>query len=786
MKRKNIKRNALVTSILSLLLCVSMLVGTTFAWFTDEVVSGVNTIAAGNLDIELLANNEPVTENTKLFTVGENQLWEPGVVVYENLEIKNVGSLALKYQMTLAPYAENATTAGNKLSEVVKIAVVEKIAENATRAEVLAAAKASTKVGTLADFSLEGALNAGETTGVAGVVVFWEPNDNETDNLYNLKNGLKTTDEKPLFIEFSVKLFATQQMKEEDSFGPDYDGAAAWTTLADTDWYFADPEAAEFTIYSAEELAGFAALVNGTATAPATTFAADSAATVTDSFKGQTVKLGGNIDLAGHPWTPAGNWDNAFEGTFDGQGYTINNLYINDAEGEGIGLFGVAAGATIKGVTVNNVNISAYSMVATVVGAAYPATISDCHVTGSVNIVADWAYVGGISGYNYYGTQIDSCSTVAAGTGLIKSNTRNAVGGITAWLLEGDHKVTNCQVKNLDLVGWTNVGGITGFVHYSNTIDNCSVENVDLVKTRVDGNPGIGLIAGGFSYNAAKASTLSNNTVKNATMEGTHVAYSAYNELYGSEYGGEAAANFVLENNVTENITNNLVEIVKASSASLKDDVKEANANVYVPKGTYTFPSGVAAGVTLTCEEGTVFTGVSSLNVNGATVIGATFKNDGSAVKGNTNGTFVDCVFEGSEALRWCYSAAGTTTVFENCVIKTDFRGFHYDDLAGEVIFRNCEINGFNAYGGDGTVTFEDCTFGCDESSYNGLNIYANTNLINCEFVYTSGKTNFVDMEGTGKTLTITGCTATLDGAAANVADFVGGSKLAENTVIYN
>ena len=47
MKRKNIKRNALVTSILSLLLCVSMLVGTTFAWFTDEVVSGVNTIAAG-------------------------------------------------------------------------------------------------------------------------------------------------------------------------------------------------------------------------------------------------------------------------------------------------------------------------------------------------------------------------------------------------------------------------------------------------------------------------------------------------------------------------------------------------------------------------------------------------------------------------------------------------------------------------------------------------------------------------------------------------------------------
>ena len=786
MKRKNLNRNALVTSIISLLLCVSMLVGTTFAWFTDEVVTGRNTIAAGNLDIELLSDGQKVNESTVLFD--NKQLWEPGVVVYENLEIANVGTLALKYQLTLESIEENDLN-GHKLSEVVKIALVDKIADGATRAEVLAAAKASQKVGTLADFSLEGSLDAGATTGEASVVVFWEPNDNATDNLYNANNGQKTSDEKPLFIEFGVKLFATQQMKEEDSFGPDYDGAAAWTTLADTDWYFADPDAAEFTIYSAEELAGFAALVNGTATAPTTTFAAGSAATVTDSFKGQTVKLGGNIDLAGHPWTPIGNWDNVFEGTFDGQGYTINNLYIKDTSeetGEGVGLFGVAQGATIKGVTVNNVNISAYSMVATVVGAAYPATISDCHVTGSVNIVADWAYVGGISGYNYYGTQIDGCSTVAADTGLIKSNTRNAVGGITAWLLEGDHKVTNCQVKNLDLVGWANIGGITGFVHYSNTIDNCSVENVNLTKTRVDGIATIGMAAGGFSYNAAKASTITNNTFKNITLNGTAVANSGANIMYGGEYGGATTANFVLENNVTENITNNLVEIVKASSTSLKDDVKEAGANVYVPKGTYTFPSGVAAGVTLTCEEGTVFTGVSSLDVNGATVVGATFKNDGSAVKGNTNGTFVDCVFEGSEALRWCYSAAGTTTVFENCVIKTDFRGFHYDNLEGEVIFRNCEINGFNAYGGEGTVTFEDCTFGCDESSYNGLNIYANTNLINCEFVFTSGKTNFIDMEGTGKTLTITNCTATLDGAAADVANFVGGSKLAENTVIYN
>ena len=216
--------------------------------------------------------------------------------------------------------------------------------------------------------------------------------------------------------------------------------------------------------------------------------------------------------------------------------------------------------------------------------------------------------------------------------------------------------------------------------------------------------------------------------------------------------------------------------------AALADDKKI----VTVATGNYTFPSSsVQAGQTIICEEGVVFTGTSGLNINGATVIGAEFKNEnGTAVSGTIYGNFKNCTFTGSEALRWCYSGAGKTTVFENCVIKTDFRGFHYDGMDGDVIFRNCEINGFNAYGGEGTVTFEGCTFGYDESRYNGLNIYSNTNIVNCTFNYVSGKTNFIDMEGTGKTLTITNCTATLDGAAANVADFVGGSKLADNTVI--
>ena len=222
-KRKNLTRSALFTSILSLLLCVSMLVGTTFAWFTDEVVTGMNTIAAGNLDVELLASGASVDSTTELFD--DVTLWEPGVVVYENLQVVNKGTLALKYQMSLNFGNENELD-GHKLSEVLKISVVDKIADGATRQQVLEAAKASANVGTLQDFYVTGELEAGQNDAEQAVVIFWEPNDNTTDNLYNANNGQTTSDEKPLHIEFGVKLEATQLMHEEDSFGNDYDNVS--------------------------------------------------------------------------------------------------------------------------------------------------------------------------------------------------------------------------------------------------------------------------------------------------------------------------------------------------------------------------------------------------------------------------------------------------------------------------------------------------------------------------------------------------------------------------------
>ena len=92
-------KRALIASVISVLLCVSMLLGTTYAWFTDSVTSSNNIIVSGNLDVELYwstdaSNWTSVNSATNVFT---DALWEPGHTEVVYLKVVNAGTLALKY-----------------------------------------------------------------------------------------------------------------------------------------------------------------------------------------------------------------------------------------------------------------------------------------------------------------------------------------------------------------------------------------------------------------------------------------------------------------------------------------------------------------------------------------------------------------------------------------------------------------------------------------------------------------------------------------------------------------
>jgi len=101
MTKRRTKRT-LIMSLVSMILCCAMFIGTTFAWFTDSVESANNIIVAGNLDVELEYYDTTAQEWKTVGTeplFDEDALWEPGHTEVAYLKIKNAGSLALKYQL---------------------------------------------------------------------------------------------------------------------------------------------------------------------------------------------------------------------------------------------------------------------------------------------------------------------------------------------------------------------------------------------------------------------------------------------------------------------------------------------------------------------------------------------------------------------------------------------------------------------------------------------------------------------------------------------------------------
>lgn len=371
-KSKNTKR-ALLASVLSMILCLAMLVGSTFAWFTDSVTSGKNRIVAGNLDVELYYKNastndwadasEASVAEPKFFVDknGEAILWEPGVMAVTQFKVANVGSLALKYSLATLKADFNAM-AGHDLSEVIKFAVIDNDAYAAAtaREDILAL---NPKFTDFTGFTAEGHLLPEDkvTTDEPSeetftVVAYWAPGAD--DNLYNVNNGQKTDDNADqLYINIEIRLNAAQYTYEKDSFDENYDENAEYPKVESVSTKWFDEAAEDATTYelsTAADLAGLAQLVNAG-----------------ESFTNKTIALKNNIVLdKTSNWIPIGTMDNKFTGTFDGNGKTVSNLMFDQSmatDAVFAGLFGVVDGATIKNLTVEG-NITAHTNTA---GASY-------------------------------------------------------------------------------------------------------------------------------------------------------------------------------------------------------------------------------------------------------------------------------------------------------------------------------------------------------------------------------------------------------------------------------
>ena len=225
MNTKKATKRALLTSVMALVMCVVMLVGTTFAWFTDTASTGVNKIQAGNLDIEMEYKNnttggefKPVDTDKKVFN--EEALWEPGHVEYVVLKIRNAGSLALKYKLGINIAGETGSTnvfdKPFKLSDFIKFAVIDGEFANLTNRDALVAEAGEGAV-LSTGYTAEDHLLKDESKTVTLVV--WMPTD--VGNEANHKTGATAPT-----IDLGIKVDATQYTYEKDSFDNQYDAKA--------------------------------------------------------------------------------------------------------------------------------------------------------------------------------------------------------------------------------------------------------------------------------------------------------------------------------------------------------------------------------------------------------------------------------------------------------------------------------------------------------------------------------------------------------------------------------
>ena len=449
---KNTKR-ALTYSVLALFLCVAMLIGTTFAWFTDTASTGVNRIQAGNLKMEVTYKNADtqdkfakVTEETKVFN--DEALWEPGHVEFAVLKVENVGSLALKYKLGINIDSEKGSTNVNgdefKLSDYINFAVVDGDQSGLERDALVAAAGEGQSIN--AGYSGEGQLLPQKT--VEGekektvTLVVWMPETvgNEANHATNAAAPE---------INLGINVAATQAPYESDSFGNQYD--------ADAPLDF-EP------VSTADELK--AAATNGK------NVQLTQDVTLTDALTFDNAVM---IDLNGKTLTSSLN----------GKGYSlvtkadatiVNGTYKGTGTARGIGAYG---NLTMRNVTVDvaglvGVACSAADSQYTIEDSTIKGSYALCNFNNNVTInVSNSTLEGKNTGFYHNGSYSGLNLTVTGTKINADNNSTNATGvyisGSTATRDAGGYQkasFTDCTIK----------GNAAIEVKYTDlTLNNCTV-----------------------------------------------------------------------------------------------------------------------------------------------------------------------------------------------------------------------------------------------------------------------------------------------------------------------
>lgn len=693
MTKSNTKR-ALLSSVLAMILCLGLLIGTTFAWFTDSVTSSGNKIKAGTLDIQLLMDGDVdgtyddiSNNNSPIFgegSIAQNNnaetLWEPGKTQIVYLAVENKGNLDLKYNIALNVVdggligsLEYAIIDGAKYGDI-----------DVNNVNSWAALKANAQTGDVVAGTTvaapNGAITVAEKIEYFALAVHMKE---DADNKYQGKD-----------ITIDVTVLATQLASEYDSFGNQYD-ANAWGEVAEAP--VPDAEGA-VNVWTAEQLAGVMSNVKGI----------------------KTINIMENIDLSGRTWVPANLWDpeNTALLTINGNGHTISNMAVASA---GKGGF---IGSNSRNITINDL------------------TFKTASVTASGN------FAGTVIGYAYGNitlNNVDVVDSVISGTAEFSIR----IGGLIGFVPQdgGTLTLTNCDVTGSTVSGYHNVGAMVGatMTKKTVTIESCTATNNTLMYASSNvGAFAFGASTSGYTeYVPASGFDAENNkvvkvvTVTNATeltnalenakagtvitlTEDVNYGTVTVDELKDVVINGAEGSPVIFKtdaNSKIENVTLQEVEFEYTGATVDCGIVIDANAQIdnLVIEGCTFNGTGAKAGRGLSGNNNNASIVLRNCtfedlgypiyvwgSYKSLTIEGCTFKNikswaimpqggfDGDLTVNNCN--FVDCL--GGGLIKAGTLTAGHTFTFTNntitgCTIAGDHNWFQFNVSAGTTVIEN-------------------------------------------------------------------------------------------------
>ena len=406
MTKKYSTKKALIASLLSLALCFSMLVGTTFAWFTDSVTSANNIIKSGNLDISLehadtaLGATDAGWTDASTGAIFNYSKWEPGYTAVKYVKIENEGTLDLKFILNIIPNNEAEEV---NLADVIEVYMFD--SAFAVDRDALTTDSAA-YVGTLTSLM-------NEKDGAAHGVLYADDAD-KAGNVYEiytiaLKMSTSAGNEymdKSVGGGFAVQLLATQLTSESDSFDNQYDEAAGTPFVAGK-----GTEDDPYLINEASQLLGISEFSD-----EYTYFK------IADGVETLDMTGIGKIKL---------------NGSFDGNGVTMNNL--TTALFQSVGKVGVAQDIKISNLTANVNTTDGNALVRNIYNpgtTTFENVVLHGYIEGKYNMGSFYNYgtanAGDSDGADYTVSFVNATSDAT-----LVCTTGNAIGGMLGHGYEG-------------------------------------------------------------------------------------------------------------------------------------------------------------------------------------------------------------------------------------------------------------------------------------------------------------------------------------------------------------